>query len=52
LEIRPSLGDGPAPDAEDLRRAVLLSRIVQAAALVVAVGLSRGVQPWVQRCRP
>ena len=52
LEIRPSLGDGPAPDAEDLRRAVRLSRIVQAAALVVAVGLSGGVQPWVQRCRP
>jgi adenosylcobinamide-phosphate synthase len=52
LEIRPSLGDGPAPDAEDLRRAVRLSRIVQAAALVVAVGLSGGVQQWVQRCRP
>ena len=44
LEIRPTLGDGPAPGVEDLRRAVRLSRLVQtAAALVsalVAVGLS------------
>jgi cobalamin biosynthesis protein CobD/CbiB len=41
-----------APNAEDLRRAVRLSRVVQAAALVVAVGLGGGVQQWVQRCRP
>ena len=38
LEIRPTLGDGRAPDVADLARAVRLSRIVQAAA--VAVGLS------------
>lgn len=53
LEIRPTLGDGPAPDAADLRRAVRLSRIVQAAALVVAVGLSavgRSDRPVSPRC--
>jgi adenosylcobinamide-phosphate synthase len=38
LEIRPTLGDGRAPEVADLARAVRLSRIVQAAA--VAVGLS------------
>jgi adenosylcobinamide-phosphate synthase len=38
LEIRPTLGDGRAPEVADLARAVRLSRIVQAAAL--AVGLS------------
>jgi adenosylcobinamide-phosphate synthase len=38
LEIRPTLGDGRAPEAADLARAVRLSRIVKAAA--VAVGLS------------
>jgi adenosylcobinamide-phosphate synthase len=38
LEIRPTLGDGRAPEVSDLKRAVKLSRIVQAAA--VAVGLS------------
>src|SRR5439155_15391350 len=38
LEIRPTLGDGRAPQVADLARAVRLSRIVQAAA--VAVGLS------------
>jgi adenosylcobinamide-phosphate synthase len=38
LEIRPTLGDGRAPEASDLARAVRLSRIVQAA--VVAVCLS------------
>ncbi len=36
LEIRPSLGDGPAPAVADLRRAVRLSRTVQAAAAGVA----------------
>ncbi|SEH74870.1 adenosylcobinamide-phosphate synthase [Mycolicibacterium rutilum] len=40
LEIRPALGDGQPPDVGDLRRAVRLSRAVQAAAAVVAVGLS------------
>ncbi|AGB24225.1 cobalamin biosynthesis protein cobD/CbiB [Mycobacterium sp. JS623] len=39
LEIRPTLGDGRAPEVADLARAVQLSRIVQAAA-VTAVGLS------------
>jgi adenosylcobinamide-phosphate synthase len=38
LEIRPTLGDGRAPEASDLARAVRLSRIVQPA--VVAVCLS------------
>lgn len=38
LEIRPTLGDGRAPEVSDLARAVRLSRVVQAA--VVAVGLS------------
>ena len=40
LEIRPTLGDGRAPEVSDLARAVRLSRIVQAAA--VAVCLSAG----------
>jgi adenosylcobinamide-phosphate synthase len=39
LEIRPTLGDGPAPQLEDLRRAVRLSRIVQAVAAVLAAAL-------------
>jgi adenosylcobinamide-phosphate synthase len=40
LEIRPTLGDGREPELTDLARAVRLSRAVQAAAVVVAVGLS------------
>lgn len=40
LEIRPTLGDGPAPGVVDLRRAVLLSRLVQAAALAAALVIS------------
>ena len=40
LEIRPTLGDGRVPRVEDLRRSVRLSRLVQAAAAGVAVGLS------------
>jgi adenosylcobinamide-phosphate synthase len=40
LEIRPTLGDGRAPEVADLARAVRLSRAVQAAAAVVAVCLS------------
>ena len=40
LEIRPTLGDGPAPGPTDLRRAVRLSRSVQAGALVVALAIS------------
>ena len=53
LEIRPSLGDGPAPAVADLRRAVRLSRLVQAAALLAAVGLSSAVRsgrPVSPRC--
>ena len=37
LEIRPTLGDGRAPDVSDLARAVRLSRIVQAAAVAVCL---------------
>lgn len=40
LEIRPSLGDGPAPEVADLRRAVRLSRLVQAGALAAALAIS------------
>jgi adenosylcobinamide-phosphate synthase len=36
-EVRPFLGDGPRPDARDIRRAVDLSRIVGLAALALAV---------------
>ena len=32
LQIRPTLGDGPTPTVADLRRAVELSRVVQAGA--------------------
>jgi adenosylcobinamide-phosphate synthase len=47
LQIRPILGDGAPPTATDLRRAVRLSRAVQAAAVlfvVGATGLSAGVR--------
>ncbi len=40
LEIRPTLGDGPAPTAADLRRGVRLSRAVQMGAVVLAVAVS------------
>jgi len=40
LEIRPTLGDGAAPDPASLRRAVELSRLVQAGAAAVAVWLA------------
>ena len=40
LEIRPTLGDGHVPGIEDLRRSVRLSRTVQVAAAVLAVGLT------------
>ncbi|MFC6013398.1 cobalamin biosynthesis protein [Nocardia lasii] len=35
VELRPTLGDGPAPTSVDLRRAVRMSAIVQVGALVV-----------------
>ena len=44
LEIRPTLGDGVDPGVGELRRAVRLSRLVQGAALAVAVALSAGVR--------
>ncbi|WP_370947531.1 cobalamin biosynthesis protein [Amycolatopsis sp. cg5] len=40
-EDRGTLGDGPAPDATDLRRSVRLSRAVGLAALAVAVAAAR-----------
>ncbi|CAN5347099.1 cobalamin biosynthesis protein [soil metagenome] len=40
LQIRPTLGDGPAPAVAELRRSVALSQVVQLAAVVVAVGIS------------
>ncbi|KUI29189.1 cobalamin biosynthesis protein [Mycobacterium sp. IS-1742] len=46
LEIRPTLGDGRSPAVADLRRAVRLSRAVQAAAGVLAVTVAA------QRRRP
>jgi adenosylcobinamide-phosphate synthase len=49
LQIRPALGEGLPPTLTDLRRAVLLSRAVQAAAVLVLTGAS-----WqlAQRRRP
>jgi adenosylcobinamide-phosphate synthase len=40
LEIRPALGDGRAPEVEDLRRAVRLSKLVQLAAAVSTIAIS------------
>lgn len=40
LEIRPTLGEGPAPEVADLRRAIRLARLVQGGAAVLAVALS------------
>ncbi|MFE6925261.1 cobalamin biosynthesis protein [Nocardia sp. NPDC057663] len=42
-ELRPTLGDGPAPTTADLRRAVRMSEAVQVGALVVSV-LAAGVR--------
>jgi adenosylcobinamide-phosphate synthase len=44
LQIRPALGAGPPPTVADLRRAVRLSRAVQAAAALLLVGLSAAVR--------
>lgn len=42
LDLRPTLGDGPAPRVDDLHRAIRLSRAVQAAAsAVVAIACAR-----------
>ena len=40
VEIRPSLGDGPAPSVDDLGRAVRLSRAVQVAAVALSATLA------------
>ena len=48
LQIRPTLGDGRPPEVADLRRAVRLSRVVQAAAragVAVAVALAQRRRP-------
>lgn len=44
LQIRPALGDGPPPTVTDLRRAVGLSRAVQAAAALASAGVSAAVR--------
>jgi adenosylcobinamide-phosphate synthase len=44
LQIRPALGVGPPPTVTDLRRAVRLSRAVQAATALALVGLSAAVR--------
>ncbi|MGV0875122.1 cobalamin biosynthesis protein [Mycolicibacterium sp. XJ879] len=51
LEIRPTLGEGPAPQVSDLARAVRLSRAVQVAAAGIAFAFS-AVGQRVQRRRP
>ena len=43
LQIRPTLGEGAPPSVTDLRRAVQLSRAVQASAVAVCLALSAGV---------
>lgn len=40
IELRPTLGDGPAPRAADLRRAARMSAVVQVGALAVAVAIT------------
>ncbi len=44
-EDRPRLGAGPAPGPADLRRAVRLSRLVSAAAVLLAVGSACAAAP-------
>jgi adenosylcobinamide-phosphate synthase len=44
LQIRPTLGDGVPPSVADLRRAVQLSRAVQAAATLVCLAVSAAVR--------
>ncbi|MFA5710047.1 cobalamin biosynthesis protein [Mycolicibacterium sp.] len=40
LQLRPTLGDGPAPGVDDLRRGVALSRCVQGAAALTAAAVA------------
>jgi len=44
LQIRPTLGAGSPPSVSDLRRAVLLSRVVQIAATLLCVGAGLGTR--------
>jgi adenosylcobinamide-phosphate synthase len=44
LQIRPTLGCGAPPSVTDLRRAVQLSRVVQAAATALCLGISAVVR--------
>lgn len=53
VELRPTLGDGAPPQLGDLRRAVRLSSVVQAATVVLVAGVSaaarsgrRASLPW------
>jgi adenosylcobinamide-phosphate synthase len=48
LQLRPTLGDGRQPTVADLRRAVMLSRVVQAGAAAV-VALSAALSPVTMR---
>jgi adenosylcobinamide-phosphate synthase len=41
LERRPDLGDGPAPDVEDVGRAVTLARVVGVGAAALAIAAAR-----------
>jgi adenosylcobinamide-phosphate synthase len=50
LQIRPALGAGPPPTVTDLRRAVRLSRAVQASAALALVGLSVAVRSGRRAC--
>jgi adenosylcobinamide-phosphate synthase len=45
LQIRPTLGDGPQPTVADLRRAVMLSRAVQAGGVLLAALLAYRRRP-------
>ena len=45
VEDRPRLGDGPTPAVADIRRAVVLSRVVGAGATVVAAGIATALHP-------
>ncbi len=45
LEVRPSLGDGREPGVADLRRAVALSSVLQAAAAALAAALAYRRRP-------
>jgi adenosylcobinamide-phosphate synthase len=49
LQIRPTLGEGRPPSVSDLRRAVLLSRAVQAAAAVLCATVSLATMQSAQR---